>query len=308
MAWTIRLFESQEGLIRAAARALENYQANLTRVICLADISTRSPETQALIAQRIIPMVVSSEAVDSHRSIILQDGIDFESRYRDNPLFVWHHPIGGAGCETPDIRRILGKAVRIIRDGQRTIMHFQFLPVSVNPDAEIAFQMYLDGSLNACSVGLLDVRQATLDSHEDELKALPDFARSALVLGDADSVIFKSVLMEVSAVYVGSNPDALQIRDVAGGQAVRDIVDHRMEARERAVCLRARRIIDEVETRMDAFTARQEAVADRIERALARMEDLFASNEDAGSFWSPEVSVESTYLLDEVREALRDLL
>lgn len=303
-------YPDHESLLRAAVVAAENAQAELTRVICLADISTRSPETQALIAQRIIPMVVSSEAIDSHRSIILQDGIDFERRFKDNPLFVWHHPIGGGECETPDIRRILGRAVKIIRDGQRTIMHFQFLPASINPDAEIAFQMYLDGSLNACSVGLLDVKQVTAKDHEDEIKALPDFARSALVLGDTDSVIVKSTLMEVSAVFVGSNPDALQMRDVKS-DVVRDLVDHRMEARERAICLRARRLIDEVETRMESFTLRQEAAADRIEAAAARIDALitdFISEQVDSYSWAPEPEVEQIDLLDEVREALKGIL
>jgi hypothetical protein len=250
---------------RYVRRVEHTAEGELTRVVCMADV--RSAESLELIKQRIIPMVVSSETVDTYRSIILQDGIDLDTRFLKNPIFVWSHPIGGGGCDTPGISRILGRAVKVIRDGSRTIMHFKFLPASVNPDAEMAFQMYLDGSLNACSVGLLNVTEIFSGAHEEQLGQLPVHARAALDEGLADSIITKGVLMEVSAVFIGANPDALQIRsagsDGSRSTDIKDVVDRRLEVRERAFCTRATKmmaLLDSKLAALDALTARLEAI------------------------------------------------
>ena len=144
----------------------------------------------------------------------------------------------------------------------------QFLPASINPDAGSPSRCTWMALSRACSVGLLDVKQVTAKDHEDEIKALPDFARSALVLGDTDSVIVKSTLMEVSAVLSAAIQTPYKSETLRATLCAISLTTEWKPARDPSV-MRARRLIDEVETRMESFTLRQEAAADRIEAAAA---------------------------------------
>ena len=208
--------------------------------------------------KRTVRLGVSSERVDSHGSIILQDGMDLERRYRSNPIFCWSHPVGG-GCDTPGPENALGKAIEIERDGSKTIMTFQFMPAGKNPRADLVLEQYELGILNACSVGLTDVKEVRASDPEEELLALPDAARAALLRGEARYVIASSTLMEVSACFVGSNLDALAQRDV----------DRRMEARERAFCERANKMMRLAEEQFQRITV----AADKLERLAMSPEE-----------------------------------
>lgn len=207
---------------------------------------------------RRVPMVVSNHAKDSYGGIIWQQGIDVDSRYRANPIFVWHHtPLLDANNEcvpSPGPENLLGRAVEIIREPERTVMVFEFLPASVNPMAEMVFQMYVNGALNSCSIGMIQVRELFADGPEDEINALPKELRTALLGGAVDFVLTRGVLVEVSAVFAGATP---------GAGVMRSLVDRRMEVRERALCTRATKMMalfDEKMAALDALTVRMEAV------------------------------------------------
>lgn len=223
--------------------------------------------------KRTIKFVVSSHARDSYGSIIWQDGIDIESRYRANPIFAWHHvPLldsqnAAAGCvPSPGPENAVGKAIEIIREGERTIMVFQFLPKGVNPRADLCFEQYLDGTLNACSIGMVGITEVFADADEEALMTVPEGLRIRLLRGEAQSVITKGTLVEVSAVFIGANPDAL---------VMRGLVDRRMESRERAFCVRASKMMaafDEKMASLDAQIARQDELLRCFQAVMMRLE------------------------------------
>lgn len=221
--------------------------------------------------KREIRFCVSDESVDSHGSIIQQDGIDWEKRYERNPLFLWQHPLGEM-CGAPEPDRILGKKVGkvdLVSDeaGPRTYMTFRFLSPGTNPKADMVFLMYLDddeekggpAALNACSIGLVDAKKVRGDGPDEEVQELREDLRERLVRAECRYVIPKSTGIEVSAVLAGSNLGALAQRDLLA------LVDRRMEARERAFCARANAMMDEGRE----LVARFGTIADRMERALA---------------------------------------
>lgn len=211
---------------------------------------------------RIIPFIASTEtSVDSHRSIILQDGLDWETRYRDNPLFAWSHPLHRGECEPPpDHQRALGKGIKVEQLEGKTRVWVQF---ANHQAAREIFEMYRDGFLNACSIGLgAPYAEVRLDSPQREIMQLPEFARTALENGLCDFVVTRGVVLELSACLAGSNREALAERDAAS-------LDRRMEARERAFCTRAQRKMDE----LNAMLARIDASTVRLERASMTPEE-----------------------------------
>lgn len=210
--------------------------------------------------KKTVRLCVSSHAVDSYGSIILADGIDHQSRYAANPIFCWQHPLHDM-CGDQSADRILGKAIGgPEREGDKTFYTYQFA-VDINPAARMCFEMYEGGYLNACSVGLSGVTEVYPDSDEEKLDTLPDDIRSTLITGrdGCKFVIARSVLIEVSACYVGANPEALAARSV----------DQRMEVRERALCQRAQRMADQLDERL----ARIEAAAEKLERLALSPEE-----------------------------------
>ena len=78
-------YPDHESLLRAAVVAAENAQAELTRVVCLADISTRSPETQALVRSASSRWLSAAKPSTVTDPSFCRDGIDFERRFKDNP-------------------------------------------------------------------------------------------------------------------------------------------------------------------------------------------------------------------------------
>lgn len=199
---------------------------------------------------RKVRLVVSSERVDSYGSIIVQDGIDMQKRYAANPVFLWSHPVGD--CITPGPERLLGKSIETTRDGSRTLMTFEFLKAGLNPLADMVLGMYEAEVLNACSVGLLDVKEVWARDSDEDIQSLKEEHRLQLLRGEARFVIPTSTLFEVSACFVGAQIDAV---------AQRDLVDQRMAVRERAFCERANKIMAMAEQQFSRIAA----AADKLE-------------------------------------------
>ena len=147
--------------------------------------------------KRTIDVVASSETLDSHGTILVQDweedgGLD---RFRANPAILWAHNI--VADELP-----IGRAVSVgVTDGylRATI---EFAPESISRRAEECFQAYRQGFLRAVSVGF-NPRSYRWEERD---------GREALVL-------FKNELLEISCVPVGSNPDALISRSLTDFRA-----------------------------------------------------------------------------------------
>ncbi len=248
-----------------------NILTRTTGFIQRAEATDDTPKDGIDLENFIIPFIASTEtSVDSHGSIILQDGLDWETRFRHNPLFGWNHPLGGE-CNAPSHRRAIGKVMRWEQRDGRTWIWVRFA-VNKHPEAREIFEMYVDGDLNACSICLgYPYAEVTRTSPEEEILALPEFARLALTEKRCNFVVTRGVVLEVSGCLAGSNLETLAQRSALFAQ-MRDTpeLDRRMEARERALCTRAQAKMDELDARMvemTAVTERMNAVATRLERA-----------------------------------------
>lgn len=138
----------------------------------------------------VMDFVASDETLDRYDEVVSAEGWRLES-YRRNPVFQNAHQYG-------DILFTLGKAlVTEVREA-RLYQRVQFA-VEVNPMARIAYGLYRGRFLNAVSVGFIPVRWET---------GGPDagFRRKYL----------EQELLEVSAVGIPANPNALQLGLKAG--------------------------------------------------------------------------------------------
>ena len=143
--------------------------------------------TAEMLEKRQVEFVISSEAVDSYRTVFKMDGWDL-SGYNRNPIVCYQHR---ANSDDPD--NIIGTStVRI--DGEDLIGTVTFEPAEINPRAEKIFQKVQSGTLRMASVGA-NVQKARLGVEEN---------------GEDPDVLYftEQRLMEWSVVSVGSNPDA----------------------------------------------------------------------------------------------------
>ena len=138
----------------------------------------------------IIDFLASNERLDRYQEIISVQGWNLEN-YRLNPVFQNAHQYG-------DIIFTLGRAlVTETREGA-LFQRIEFA-VDVNPMARIAYGLYRGKFLNAVSVGFIPIRWETGDVHVG-------YERKFL----------EQELLEVSAVGISANPDALQLGLKAG--------------------------------------------------------------------------------------------
>jgi HK97 family phage prohead protease len=129
---------------------------------------------------RTIEVVASTETLDAHGTVLLQDW-DL-SRYERNPVVLWAHD-----CDEVPI----GRGAARVEDNQ-LVVTIEFAPAAINPFAETVFQHYAAEFLRAVSVGF-DFKSYRWEER-DGVEVL---------------VLFGLELFELSCVPVGSNPDAL---------------------------------------------------------------------------------------------------
>jgi len=171
------------------------------------DVRVPAPGADPSIAKSpaaVLDFIASNETLDRYGEIILASGCRL-GNYRRNPVFQNAHQYG-------DVIFTLGKAlVTEVRPGgtfSATPHLFQRIEfaVDVNPMARIAYGLYKGKFLNAVSVGFIPLRWETPAQPE---KA--GYRRKYL----------EPELLEVSAVGIPANPDALELGLKAGcaGQA-----------------------------------------------------------------------------------------
>jgi len=143
--------------------------------------------TAEMIEKRQVEFVISTEAVDTYRTVFKLDGWDLAD-YTRNPIVCYQHR---ANSDDPD--NIIGTStVRV--EGDELIGTVTFEPAEINPRAEKIFQKVQSGTLRMASVGA-NVQTARFGVEENE--------------EDPEVLYFtKQRLMEWSVVSVGSNPDA----------------------------------------------------------------------------------------------------
>jgi len=143
--------------------------------------------TAEQLENRQVEFVISSEAVDSYRTVFKMDGWDLAS-YERNPIVCYQHR---ANSDDPD--NIIGTSTVRIEDGT-LIGTITFEDAEVNPKAEKIFRKVQSGTLKMASIGA-SVQKARLGLEEN---------------GEEKDVLYftEQRLMEWSIVSIGSNPDA----------------------------------------------------------------------------------------------------
>ena len=147
--------------------------------------------------EAVIDFVASSEKLDRYDEIITASGWRLEN-YQRNPVFQNAHQYG-------DIVFTLGKALITEVRGGKLFQRIQFA-TEANPMARIAYGLYRGGFLNAVSVGFIPLRW------EDGTEQTA-YRRKYL----------EQELIEVSAVGIPANPEALQLGLKAGAIAKNDL-------------------------------------------------------------------------------------
>jgi hypothetical protein len=155
-----------------------------------------------------LDFVASTATLDRYHEVIEPAGWRLDS-YRRNPVFQNAHNYG-------DILFTLGKAlateVRAVNGGQALCQRIQFA-VDVNPVARIAYGLYKGGFLNAVSVGFIPLRWEEPPSPCGSGAASPGPRRRYL----------EQELLEVSAVAIPANPDALALGVKSGAVSKNDL-------------------------------------------------------------------------------------
>src|SRR5512133_3571475 len=141
-----------------------------------------------------LDLSASTGTLDRDHEVIEPAGWRLDS-YRRNPVFQNAHNYG-------DILFTLGKAltteVRSVGGGEALCQRIQFA-TEVNPVARIAYGLYKGGFLNAVSVGFIPLRWEDGGNNSASAQGAPAPRRRFL----------EQELLEVSAVAIPANPDAL---------------------------------------------------------------------------------------------------
>ena len=147
----------------------------------------------------VIDFLSSDETLDRYNEIIIASGWRLEN-YRKNPVVQNAHQYG-------DILFTIGKALVTEVRGDRLYQRIEFA-TEVNPIARIAYGLYKGGFLNAVSVGFIPIRWENGNEHSG-------FERKFL----------EQELIEISAVGIPANPNALQVALAQGAIEKKDLRD-----------------------------------------------------------------------------------
>lgn len=147
--------------------------------------------------QPIIEFVASDETLDRYDEVIAAEGWRLEN-YQRNPVFQNSHKYG-------DIAFTLGRALVTEVRGAALFQRVLFA-VAENPVAKLAYDLYRGKFLNAVSVGFVPIRW-------EDGNGLDEFRRQYL----------EQELLEVSAVSIPANPNALQLALKAGAVEAGDL-------------------------------------------------------------------------------------
>ena len=172
-------------------RTLSNGQAGLrTRFPVEVSVPTDSN-------QPVIDIRVSDETIDRYGEIITASGWHLD-HYRANPVIQNAHQYG-------DVIFTLGKALQTEIVGSALVQRWEFA-VEVNPYARVAYGLYRGGFLSTASVGFIPIRW----ENGSEKTA---WTRKYL----------EQELLEVSAVGIPANPNALMLALKSGAVDANDL-------------------------------------------------------------------------------------
>lgn len=147
----------------------------------------------------VLDFVASDDTLDRYDEIIDANGWRLEN-YRRNPVFQNSHRYGDVLCT-------IGKSlITEVHDG-KLYQRVEFA-VDANPIAKVAYALYMGQFLNAVSVGFIPMRW--INGGADD-----PFRRKYL----------EQELLELSAVSIPANPNALALGYKAGAVSKDDLAD-----------------------------------------------------------------------------------
>jgi HK97 family phage prohead protease len=165
--------------------------------------SDSAPSTLDTRPSSTLDFIVSDETLDRYNEVIVASGWKLDNYVR-NPVFQNSHQYG-------DIIYTLGRAliteVRTVADRKVLFQRVEFA-TEANPIAKIAYNLYKGKFLNAVSVGFIPIRWEMGEPGDQ-------FARRYT----------EQELLEVSAVGIPANPNALALGLKAGAISKQQIKD-----------------------------------------------------------------------------------
>jgi hypothetical protein len=187
--------------------------------------STSDPSIRQSSNPPILDFVASDETLDRYDEVISVSGWKLDN-YRRNPVFQNAHQYGdiiftlGKALIT-ELRHVGSSAPLSPSDGERAGVRDQspvlfqrvLFATDINPMARIAYGLYKGKFLNAVSVGFIPIRW------EDGSSSSPEAHRQMR------RRYLEQELLEVSAVGIPANPDALQLGLKAGAIEKSDLRD-----------------------------------------------------------------------------------
>lgn len=146
---------------------------------------------------RVLRFIGSDETPDRDNDIIEVAGWEL-ANYRKNPVFLWAHDY-----RFPPI----GRAIKVSKEEGGLIFDIEFPAEGIFPFADLVYNLYKGKFLRATSVGFIPKKSKPRD---DDLvdESLPEWRRGTRYQ--------KQELLELSAVPVPSNPNALEVARAKG--------------------------------------------------------------------------------------------
>lgn len=177
---------------------------------------------------KTVTVIVTTGSLDRDNEIILPSSLD-ELLYifEENPLLLWGHKQRG---EPEDA---LGHAIKFTRLADAWEVTFRYA-VDVNEKAAKVFDLVVDGTLRAYSIGFIPHAWVTTRSPSEALAGLPSYARELLQMGVCKTVYTLIEVVEISNVLIGSNRDAIRRAAAKGLVGAENFEEETMQDRSQA--------------------------------------------------------------------------
>jgi len=147
------------------------------------------------VSDRVLEFVGSTEDVDREGETISAEGWDLKN-YKKNPVFLWAHDY-----RSPPI----GKSLRVKAEDGKLMFKIEFADAETYAFADTIYRLYKGGFLKATSVGFIPKEWNDGDGDKAPRRAY-----------------IKQELLELSAVPVPANPNALQTAQEEGVITVKE--------------------------------------------------------------------------------------
>lgn len=231
----------------------------------------------------VVEFVASTNHVDRAGDIVEQNW-DMKS-FRKNPVFLYGHSYSDlpVGKITRVWTEKVGDKKRSEPGSRRTMIRVKFVPGDIHPFADSVRRLYEEGFLKAVSVGFRPLERGDVTSEE----------RDALGMGQYGQRFTKSELLEVSAVTVPMNAEALSTGVQRGWYGDDETKTSEVSPRDGADVEAILRALDDIETEEVEATDVEVRGAKAPHRTAKAPE---GQSWDAAAVWS---SIASDYEEDE---------